>query len=223
MIKNIVGFIAIFLPWRIKRWVFVYFWKYDIHPTAYIGLAWIYPKQLIMGEKSRIDHFTVAIHLDKLELSSSSFIGRSNWITGFPTGTDSKHFSHQKERQSVLRIGNHSAITKHHHIDCTNSVRIGNFVTIAGYQSQFLTHSIDVYENRQNSKPIVIGDYCFVSTNCVILGGAVLPSYSVLGAKSLLNKTFTEEWKLYAGAPAKMISDISKDAKYFSREVGYVY
>jgi carbonic anhydrase/acetyltransferase-like protein (isoleucine patch superfamily) len=69
----------------------------------------------------------------------------------------------------------------------------------------------------------VIGEYTFVGTNVAILGGAVLPSYSVLGAKSLLNKPFEEEWKLYAGVPAKAVSDIDKDAKYFNRVDGFVY
>ena len=43
------------------------------------------------------------------------------------------------------------------------------------------------FDNLANATaaPITIGDYCFVGTNCVLLGGSVLPSYSVLAAKSL--------------------------------------
>src|SRR5690606_32520420 len=107
------------------------------------------------------------------------------------------------ERSPKLIIGENSAITKNHHFDCTDAITIGKFCTIAGYSSQFLTHSIDVYENRQNSAPISIGNYAFVSTNVVLLGGASLPSYSILGAKALLNKSLTEEWVLYGGIPAR--------------------
>ena len=111
---------------------------------------------------------------------------------------------------------------QNHHIDCTNIITIGNFSTVAGYQSQLLTHSIDVMESRQHSAPISIGDYTFVGTNVVILGGASLPAFSVLGAKSLLNKSFTEQYTLYGGVPAKAIAPIDKQAKYFNRHEGFV-
>jgi hypothetical protein len=56
-----------------------------------------------------------------------------------------------------------------------------------------------------------------------VLGGSILPSHSVLGAKSLLNKSHADEWKLYAGIPAKALSEIPQDAKYFTRSEGFVY
>jgi acetyltransferase-like isoleucine patch superfamily enzyme len=79
-----------------------------------------------------------------------------------------------------------------------------------------------VFDNRQDSSPISIGDYAFIGTNVTVLGGSTLPAYSVLGAKSLLNKNFDQEWKLYGGVPAKVIQDIPSDAKYFKRETGFV-
>lgn len=215
--------ITVILPWPLRRKALNKWFGYEIHPTARIGMAWIFPGKLVMKAGSKIAHFTAAVHLDRVELDEKSSIGRNNWITGFPTGTNSKHFAHQPERSSVLILGKNSAITKNHHIDCTNMIRIGDFVTIAGYQSQLLTHSINVYENRQDSQPIVIGDYTFIGTNSVILGGAVLPAHCVLAAKSMLNKAYTEEWKVYAGVPAKQVSDIPADAKYFSRTDGFVY
>lgn len=220
MIKKAFTFI---MPWKIRRWLLQKWFGYDLHPQSRIGLAWVFPKKLVMAEGARIAHFTVAVHLDRIVMEKESRIGRSNWITGFPTGTRSLHFRHQPDRVSELYMGASSAITKHHHIDCTSRIAIGRFTTIAGYYSQLLTHSIDVFENIQDSHPIIIGDYAFVGTNSVILGGSVLPSYSVLGAKSLLNKAYKEEWKLYGGTPAKSISDIPRDAKYFSRKDGFVH
>lgn len=149
--------------------------------------------------------------------------GLVNWITGFSSGSDSLHFQHQPGSTSELIVGESSAIVKHHHIDCTNRIEIGSFSTIAGYQSQLLTHSINTTDNRQDSAPIHIGDYTFIGTNCVILGGASLPSHSILGAKSLLNKEFTEEWKLYGGVPAIPITKVSTTANYFLRKDGFVY
>ena len=101
---------------------------------------------------------------------------------------------------------------------------IGAFTTFAGFQSQILSHSIDLAASRQSSQPVTIGEYCFVGTNCVLLGGAVLPDRSVLGAKSLLNKAFTDTGYLYGGVPAKPLQPLPvADTAYFHREVGMVY
>lgn len=176
-----------------------------------------------MKEGARIGHLNIAIHLDGMKLGKKASIARGNWITGFPSNTTSKHFAHQAERTSLFIIGDSAAITKNHHFDCTNIIEIGAYTTVAGYQSQFLTHSINVMENRQDSAPIKIGEYAFVGTNVVLLGGAELPARCVLGAKSLLNKAYTDEWMLYGGVPAKAIQAIPPTAKYFTRAEGYVY
>ena len=216
-------FLLLFIPWTLRRKILIKKFGYKIHPTAHIGLSYIYPKYLEMGAGASIGHFNVAIHLDKIVIGENSSIVRSNWITGFPTGTDSKLFSHDKERKSELIIGKESAITKNHHIDCTNYIHIGDFVTIAGYNSQFLTHSIDIYESRQDSHPIEIGDYCFVSTGVRVLGGAKLPDCSVLGAGAVLNKAYTKKRMLYVGVPAMPKKEIPIDAKYFLRKEGFIY
>ena len=209
-------------PWRIRRRLLERVYGYRIHPTARIRCSWIFPKHLEMAAHSQIGPFTVAVHLDQIQLGERSKIGRRNWITGFPTGTDSPHFAHQKDRVSELVIGQHSAITKNHHIDCTNTIRIGDYATIAGYFSQLLTHSIDLKANRQSSAPIRIGNYCFVGTKVVILGGASLPDRSVLGASALLSTSFEEPDCLYGGVPAKFVKKLSDDLAYFRRESGFV-
>lgn len=220
----VIKIIIVISPWFIKRKLLKWFFNYKIEPTAYIGLSWFFPSELEMEDKSFVGHFNTAIHLDKIKMDNNASIGQFNWITGFSTKTESKHFAHQKkERYALLHLKEHAAITKHHHIDCTNKIEVGAYATIAGYYSQLLTHSINIKYNRQDSSPIYIGDYCFVGTNVVILGGSSLPAYSVLGAKSLLNKEFTEEYMLYGGVPCKALQPISKDAKYFLRTEWFVY
>jgi hypothetical protein len=210
------------LPWPLKRFLLQRLYGYRLDSSARIGLAWIYPRHLSMAAGSRINSLTVAVNLDRLQLGERSTIGRGNWITGFATGTDSPHFAHQPDRRAELLLGAHSAITKNHHIDCTNCVSIGPFTTLAGYHSQILSHSIDLQHNRQHSEPITIGAHCFVGTACVILGGSVLPDHSVLGALSLLNKSHAESWSLYAGQPARRVKSIDPGAAYFRRTRGYV-
>lgn len=211
------------LPWPLKRRLLQGIFGYQLDPTARIGLAWIYPRRLCMAAGARIASLSVAVNLDALELGEQASIGRGTWITGFASGTASRHFAHQPERRSELQLGAHAAITKHHHIDATHRIAIGPFTTIAGYGSQLLSHSIDLQHNRQHSEPITIGAYCFVGTSCVILGGSVLPDHSVLGALSLLNKPHSESWSLYAGQPARRLKAIDPSAAYFSRSRGFVH
>src|SRR5437868_13153401 len=114
---------------------------FQIHPTARIGLAWVLPSRLIMEEKTCIGHFTVAKNLDLVHLKAHATIGRGNWITGFPlgerrsppawkpsgqeAGSDSRHFSNETDRRPELVMGEHSAITYRHLLDCTNAIAIG--------------------------------------------------------------------------------------------------
>jgi carbonic anhydrase/acetyltransferase-like protein (isoleucine patch superfamily) len=221
MLRKLTCAVVVLLPWPMKRWILQRFFGYQIHPTARMGWSWFFPQQLQMGERSVIGHGNVAIHLERVELGVAATVGRGNWITGYAKNGPT-HFKHQPDREPVLLIGDHAAITKNHHLDCTHRIRIGAFTTIAGYQSQFLTHSIDIIAGRQHSEPIDIGSYCFVGTDCTVLGGSVLPDRSVLGAKSLLNKSWTDTTHLYGGVPAHPIKALPEDAAYFHRKEGFV-
>jgi acetyltransferase-like isoleucine patch superfamily enzyme len=219
--KNLLYWISFLLPWVLRRRLLVAVFGYRIHPTSYIGFAWVMPEQLIMGPHSEIGALTVCKGLKLLHLKENAAIGKGNWITGYPT-REPRHFAHQVDRRPELIVGEHSAITNRHLIDCTSSVAIGAFTTFAGYRSQILTHSIDLENSRQSSAPITVGDYCFIGTDCVLLGGTSLPDHSVLGAKSLLNKQYSEPYWLYAGNPARPVKRLADNLGYFRRQVGFV-
>lgn len=222
MLKLFLALIVSILPWPIKRFILVHFYKYVIHKTARIGFSLIMVKKMTLSAGARIGHFTVIKGLDEFHLGESSRLGNLNWVSGFPTNTSSKHFSDQLDRDSALFIGSHSAITSRHLIDCTASIRIGKYTTFAGFRSQILTHSINIEENRQRAQPVNIGDYCFIGTGCILLGGSELPDNSVMGAGAVLNKHYQETYTLYAGVPAKPIKRLKSDMKYFQRKIGFV-
>lgn len=219
--KLLLQLLSFFLPWALRRKVLGRLYGFALAETSRIGFSIFLCKGMVLHEGASIGHLNVVKGLARLDLGAHSSIGNLNWITGFPQ-IDSPHFAAEPDRVPELIVGKHSAITQRHLIDCTNRVEIGHHTTFAGFRSQILTHTIDLVENRQSSKPVRIGDYCFIGTECVLLGGAELPSWSVLGAKSLLNKAMTTEWRLYGGVPAKELSEIPRDAKYFSREKGFV-
>ncbi|MBU1359866.1 MAG: acyltransferase [Gammaproteobacteria bacterium] len=219
--KKLLALAVVLLPWPLKRWVLRRFWHYEIADSARIGLSYIFPGHLVMGERAFIGHFNVAIHLGRLECGPHSVIDRSNWITGHPP--DGAHFRHRTARDPALVVGAHAAITKKHIIDCTDRIDIGAYTTIAGYHSQLITHGINLVEGRQDCKPIRIGAYCLVGTRVTVLGGAALPDRCVLGAGSVLNKAHTESFKVYAGQPAVSVKALDPEAAYFHRAEGFVH
>jgi acetyltransferase-like isoleucine patch superfamily enzyme len=217
----LISLLTLPLPWFLRRVLLQLWCGYRLHPTSRIGFSLVCPEELVMEEHASIGHLTVCKGLRRLQMGAHSIIGRGNWITGFPAANKT-FFAHQDDRVPELILGPQSAITHRHIIDCTNAVHIGAFTTVAGYRSQILTHSIDLMDCRQSSAPVTIGDYCFVGTDCVLLGGSALPSYSALGAKSLLNKAHTETHSLYAGVPARPLRSLEPEMKYFQRDVGFV-
>jgi acetyltransferase-like isoleucine patch superfamily enzyme len=222
MMKKILMLLSLLLPWALRRRALCRWFGYRIDPSARIGRSWVFPARLVMEANARIGNLTVCKNLGLVQLGECATIGNGCWITGFPEGGE-RFFAHQPERRPELIVGRHSAITNRHLIDCTATVRIGAFTTFAGFQSQILSHSIDLEACRQSSEPVTIGDYCFVGTNCVLLGGAVLPDYSVLGAKSLLNKAFAQTHQLYGGVPARPLKALPEGIAYFQRQEGIVY
>lgn len=222
--RTILPPVIVLLPWRIRRGLLVRMFGYDLHPTSRIGVSWVFPtEKLVLGEGASIGHLTVCHGLRRLEIGPHGRIGPLNWITGYRSGGSEKLFEEVKSRRSDLVIDEHAAITRRHFIDCTDAIKLGRFTTVAGCRSVLLTHSVDVASGRQTCAPISIGEYCFVGTNSVVLGGAVLPSCCVLGAMSLLNKRMEEPYRLYAGVPARAVKTLEPDAGYFTRTRGRAF
>lgn len=219
----LIKLVICLLPWLIKRRVLSFFFGYRLSPDARIGYAFVFPRRLEMEAGASIGNLTVVQGISLLRMEHASHLGRLNWVSGFPKGP-SKHFEAEPEREPSLIIRRHAAITNRHLIDCSGRVEIGEFSTFAGFRSQILTHSIDLHEGRQATRPISIGAYCFVGTGCILLPGARLPDRSVLAAGSVLTRTEVEDPSgLYAGAPAKFKKPLPADWRYFNRTEGFVW
>lgn len=215
-------FVTTFLvPWPVRRALWQLLYRYEIHATAKVGLSWIRPKRLIMHEGARIGHLNVCKGVESLELGAHSIIGRLNWISGFPLG-DKSHFLTSLDRNPRLILLEHAGLTNRHILDCTDEILIGAFATVAGFRSQFFTHSIDLSESLQKSAPICIGSYTFVGTGVIVLPGSKLPDRCVLGAGSVLNRALEHEDRLYAGVPARLVKELDVKMGYFVRENGFV-
>ena len=56
--------------------------------------------------------------------------------------------------------------------------------------------------------PISIGDSSVVGMNTILMGGVSLPKQCIVGAGSIVTKSFTEEGCVIAGNPARRIGSL---------------
>lgn len=223
--KAIIQVLLFILPWKIRRPLLQKIFHFEIAPTARIGFSVILAHKVVMRDHAHIGNLNFCKPIDSLYMGEYSNLGTRNFITGFSVADKivqrRKHFAHIKDRQCVLKVGKHTGITSRHYFDCNGGIYIGDFCQIAGFETAFLTHSIDLKNNRQDADSIRVGDYSFIGTRCTFVKGAEVPAYSIVGACSLVNKKFTEERVMYAGVPCKYIKKL-EDVKFFEREVGSV-
>ncbi len=94
--------LLVLLPWTLRRPLLVRCYGYRLHSGSRIGLAWVFPRELVLERGARIGHLTVVKGLERLTLGEQASIGRLNWISAFPRGTGSRHFAHLPDRKPEL-------------------------------------------------------------------------------------------------------------------------
>lgn len=209
------------LPWGLRRRLLNALAGFQLAADSRIGFSVLLARQVVLAPGAKVGHLNVVKGLDRLELGEHASIGRGNWISGYPKGSGA-HFAHLPNRSPKLVLHAHSALTNRHIVDCTDSVTLGAFCTFGGFRSQVLTHSINVEMGRQHCAPVEFGAYSFVGTGVIVLGGARLPDYCVLGAGAVLSRAFEQTHTLYAGNPAVARKQLPADAVYFHRPRGFV-
>lgn len=90
-------------------------------------------------------------------------------------------------------------------------INIGKNVHIAP-NCGIITTNHDVYNPNKHveGKDINIGDNCWVGMNSVILPGVTLGNNTVVGAGSVVTKSFEDGFMVIAGNPAKVIYKLDK-------------
>jgi acetyltransferase-like isoleucine patch superfamily enzyme len=176
---------------------------HDIHFTAYIGISFLDVRKFRLGANTYIGHGNIFSRLYSLKMSEGARINRWNRITS-PTGINGE-----------MVLGERASIALRHYFDVCDRITIGNDTIIAGHRSTFFTHSkgIDIVDY---SKPIMIGDWCYVGSNCCFVPGATVGSHCFVGMGAVVvGDLGSLDYALLGGNPARKIKDISKDAAYF--------
>lgn len=219
----LLGSVAI-LPSFLKRPLYRLFFGYKIGKNVRIGLSLIDAgeciiednvsighlnvftgiKKLSIGEHARIGHINIFRGGDEIRLGRYTEIIRLNEINSIPDPV----IVTPAEPRFIL--GDGSVITASHKIDFTDRVEFGKRVILGGRNSSLWTH------NRQQTKPIIIGDYSYIGSEIRIAPGGEIPPKCIVGIGSVITKKFEAEYQLIAGVPAKVVKALDEDGKFLT-------
>lgn len=168
---------------------------YTIWGVIYLGLSFLFTKAFY--NKARL------IRIPFRGRRFSKIIG----MVGLTTGVDCRV---DVFKGGKLEIGVNVQINDNVHIACAEFVKIGNNTLIAS--KVYLTdHDHDINSDIPHpidwplkTKPLVIGDDCWIGENVAILKGVVIGNRCVVGANSVVTKSFPDN-SVIAGNPAKVI------------------
>jgi len=139
------------------------------------------------------------LNLRQIAIGDGVQLGGNGWFY-IPLANRSAHIS----------IGHGTAVGNDFAISCNNNIQIGNDCLI-GFRVSILDfdHILgrDIHPVRSgvtSGEPIVIGEDCFIGCGTVILHGVNLGKNCIVGANSVVTKSFGD-YSVIAGAPAKLI------------------
>lgn len=163
-----------------------------------IGFSVILARRLVLQSTVHIGHFNV-LKLNRLVMRHGAYLGRGNLIHGplsillaekAAIGNNNKivraSIGSITTGPACLWLGQLSKITANHRVDCTKSIHLGNYSTIAGTSCQLWTHGY-VHDQIGPGRyridgSIKIGDNVYIGSSCIINAGINIANGVMIGA-----------------------------------------
>jgi hypothetical protein len=211
----VIALLALLVPARARRTLFVRLLGHDIHPGATLGRSLIDVERLVMEEGSVIGPLNLVRGCALVHLERDARISSLNWVNsvrldrGFFDGVD---------RHPALIMRRAALITMLHFIDACDTVELAPWATLAGFGSLIQTHAIDFDALAQSSRPVHIGDHSLVSSRCTLLPGSVVPDASIVAAGAVVNGVLHHP-NLFGGVPARPLRELDPAGAFFVRDV----
>jgi acetyltransferase-like isoleucine patch superfamily enzyme len=137
------------------------------------------------------------------------------------------HFTSKISGIKNIRVGIGSApgLSPGCYIQGIGKVVIGDYVLIAPNVG-IISANHDLYDHRKFKKGMVkIGSYCWIGMNTVVLPDIELGDFTIVGAGSVVTKSFKEGYCIIAGNPARLIKRLEREKcfKYHNQYEYYGY
>lgn len=88
---------------------------------------------------------------------------------------------------------------------------VGDYVEI-GPNCMIVSGNHDLYnQDKVVRKETIIGDYSWLASSAIVLAGVVLGPRTIVGAGSVVTKSFPDGYCVIAGNPAKVVKKIEKE------------
>ena len=105
-------------------------------------------------------------------------------------------------------------------------IYLGNYVRLASNVG-IISGNHDIYDHtRHVNKEVHIGDYTWLGMGSIILPGVELGPRTIVGAGSVVTKSFPDGYCVIAGNPARLIKTLDKEkfvpTKYRTEFYGYI-
>ena len=115
--------------------------------------------------------------------------------------------------EGVLDFGNNIRLADMCNIGCYSHIIIGNTTRIA-HRSQIFDSNYHYLANFEKhivspiTKPIVIGNNCWICNSTSISKGAIIPDFTIVASHSMVGKDFSdlEKGAIIGGVPAKLMA-----------------
>lgn len=92
------------------------------------------------------------------------------------------------------------------YIQTLNGIYIGKNVRLGpGIKLLSANHNVDNFEKSDAGGPIVIGDFCWLGADAIILPEVTLGNHVIVGAGAVVTKNFKDNNIILCGNPAKIV------------------
>ena len=128
-----------------------------------------------------------------------------------------------------LHIGDYVHVGGGCHINCSGGVEIGDYVAISqgvkiysasdDYSGEYMTNPTVPHALRKDQiGEVKIDAHVIIGSGSVVLPGVHLAKGAAVGALSVVKKN-AEEFKIYAGAPARVVGNRSRNVEVLARDL----
>jgi acetyltransferase-like isoleucine patch superfamily enzyme len=227
--KAITCMCCLILPVKLCSWL-LNLLGHSIHFGSRIGFSFIWIDGKLSLEKgAKIGNMNL-IRIDDLHIAELGYIGNLNSIKG-PLSIKMGQKGVIGNKNSIYRapltvtygrslfsIGTVAGITSHHRVDCTRSVSIGNYSTVAGFGSQLWTHAY--YHDKEGpgrfrlDGEIEIGNNVYIGSGSILNCGIKIVDKVMIGANSSVSKSLLIPGT-YVSQPLRYIESIDDPRSKF--------